>query len=277
MKNLIIVVFLVLAGSAAEASENLKRAANLTAIAEASLATVELISDLDVGEIGRFSWSANYAESEWKLHVEGNVDGSRLEFALVGFLWGHNEGDWEINYSGSGDLGEEPLLIAGRAKWIFDREKASYSEMDFDQTMKIGENSIWLSIAGAEAIVGGTIGAGGAIVATSVATGGIGFGASLWVGAAGAGAGASALISASGTVKSFIEADQAPPPLERPPRPNQRENGTFEAPESSGFILTAVDISGRIRGTSIDGKLELDGMYKDGSNFASGTIIFRDR
>lgn len=272
----------------ATAQESLSRAANLTAIAEAALSTASLVQDyldiFDGGVLEEIQWSATYTQRHWIFRASGNAGEQTFSFTMVGYLWGDEDQDWSITYTGLGQLREEPIFISGRSDWILNQEDLSYSytDMEFRHVVKFGESSYWGWVVGGEAILGGTIGAGGAIAGASLVTGGLALGAAAWIGSAGALTGATALISASDTAKSLIsseelESDGPPdaPPL--PERPLLEPGVEFEPEEGITVIAIAVpenaplSDAGDIVGHGPGQSYEIMGTFEAGE--ASGMMV----
>lgn len=254
----------------AHASPELRRAAILTTIAEAAVASASLIQDrTDGAKTQEISWSATYTERDWSLRAEGSVRGEVIDFVMTGYLWGRDQESWLLTFSGLGKVGSESIGIHGRADWRYDREASDYRNIDFRQVVKFGENSVWGWVLGAETIIGGTIGAGGAVAGSAVATSGVALGAAPWIAAGGALAGSTALIGASAAAKSLLESDEPVPPPPAPEPPAAPAAGQELLP-SEGTIFTAVSHDGRIMASGPGGTQILIGAFKLGT--ANGSI-----
>jgi hypothetical protein len=239
-------------------------------MAEAAVASSALIQDHSGGSATQdVSWSLKYSERDWTFEAKG----AELEFLITGYLWGQDDESWMINYSGLGSVDGEPLRIYGQADWEFDKEASDYRHINFRQVMKFGEHTFWGWVLGTETIVGGTIGAGGALAGAAVATGGVALGAAPWIAAAGAVSGLSALVGTSLAAKSLLDSNEPPPPPPTPQAPAPPAAGSKLVP-SEGTILTAVSRDGRIFASG-PGKQILEGASKWDSSelgFASGSI-----
>lgn len=266
----IITFSLSIMGVAATAQDRARSAANLTTITEAALSSISLVSThVQNKDFSDFSWSANLSERNWIFNGQGKLDGREIKFTMSGYLWGMDKEDWNITYSGLGNLGDESIFISGRSDWILDNETLDYHDMNFRQVMKFGENSWWASVAGAEVLFGGVIGAGSAIAGASVATGGLALGLAGWIGAGGAVAGSTALISASDTITSHMETE-VPPTPQIPSRPSLPQPNEKLVPRA-GKSLTAIADNTEMFGSSPDGIYALVGKYSD--KIAEGNIV----
>ena len=235
----------------------------LTTMTEASVSAFSLLREREAGAIEDFNWSAEYSESDWIYRARGKYNGKDLNFTITGFLWGKDKEDRVAYFNGLGRFGDEALSIHGLATWIYDRSKADYLEMDFKQNLKLGKNSVWGWMLGAEIIIGGTIGAAAAVVGGTIATAGLGAGAAAILGSAGFATGASALIGASSGAKSLLASKSPPSPPEAPKRPEPPKEGQILMARK-GMIYTAVSGNGRIACSDLTGTVILSGEYKGG-------------
>lgn len=265
--------FLLPSGALAQ-SDEIRIAANLTTIIEATVSSIALINDRAPNStVSDFAWSSSFNSSHWSFEGAGNINRDYLAFNMQGHLWGSGDNEsFGVTYSGFGGLGEEAIYITGRTDWIYDPEVSDYTRMDFRQVTKFGDNSWWGYVVGGEVIFGGAIGAGSAIAGAAAATGGLALGVSAWIGAGGALAGSSALVSLSDTVQSLVETDEAPAtpsPPARPPLPQPDE----ELLPRTGSTLTAIAQDGRMFGSGPDGIYALSGTFSLSDGTASGSII----
>ncbi|MEW7286175.1 hypothetical protein AB2S03_25430, partial [Escherichia coli] len=119
----IITFSLSIMGVAATAQDRARSAANLTTITEAALSSISLVSThVQNKDFSDFSWSANLSERNWIFNGQGKLDGREIKFTMSGYLWGMDKEDWNITYSGLGNLGDESIFISGRSDWILDNE-----------------------------------------------------------------------------------------------------------------------------------------------------------
>lgn len=234
----------------------------LTTMTEASVSAFSLLREREAGPIEDFNWSAEYSESDWIYRARGKYNGKDLNFTITGFLWGKDKEDRVAYFNGLGRFGDEALSIHGLATWIYDRQKADYLEMDFKQNLKLGKNSVWGWILGAEIIIGGTIGAATVVVGT-IGTAGLGAGAAAILGTAAFGGGAAAMISASSGAQSLLASKSPPSPPEAPKRPEPPKEGQILMARK-GMIYTAVSGNGRIACSDLTGTVILSGEYKGG-------------
>jgi hypothetical protein len=166
----------------AKAEPKLWRPANLSTVMEVALATTSFIESM-YGTPEKAQLSINVSDRNWVLTLRsfGNYESS---YTIVGFLWGADKEDWLLSYSGVGTLAKERSVLNGKAVWKYDSKLNDHAAIDFDNIVKVGENSLWGWTKGAQIVVGGTIGLAGGIIATGMTPAGI------VVGVAGAIAGA---------------------------------------------------------------------------------------
>jgi hypothetical protein len=259
---------------AAESSPDTQKAANLTTMTEATLATVTLVQDRSGGKFGEMSWSATFSERDWVLTAAGKINDEPFGFTISGYRWGGDKEDWLVNFAGLGGVQKERLSINGKSIWRYDEKLSDHVAMDFQQVAKFGEHSIWGWVVGSEILIGGTIGAGSAIATAGLATGGVALGASIWIGAGGYAFGSAAMIGVSAGVKELLKSDSPPPAPVPPERPKAPNNGVKLVPEK-GTIYTAIARDGTILASSLDGVFIVSGKYD--SSGASGTIRQRNQ
>lgn len=241
---------------------------------EAALGTTLLVKDRS--QIVRdVTWRLRYSERDWFLEIKGNG----FDFRLSGYLWGEEKANWLVSFAGSGGIyGKEsmsvngPMSVNGKAEWLYDPKISDHIGMDFYNTVKFGEKSVWGWVIGSEIIIGGTIGAGGAIAAAVITTGGVGALVAVPIGLAGALTGATAMVSASGSVQTMLESDKPPAPPEppkRPPVPQKEENLV----PGKDRIIIAISKEGQVSGIGPDGGLAISGSV--GSDAGTGVITAR--
>lgn len=261
--------------SAASASPEMRKAAILSAMTEAALSSVSLMHDHLHKDLKNFNWTSTFSDRDMAFRGEGffgdSSDGVKFSFTLTGYLWGDDQQDLSLTYSGLGYANDEPIRLNGRSDWAYNKDKSDYMNMDFRHVMKFGKNSYWGWIVGSEIIMGGALGAGGAIAGTAAATGGVALGAALWIGAKGAAEGASALVAVSTLVKTLTESHE---PVDQPKQPDRptpplKGNPIRLAPDQ---ILTAVSKNGQLLGKGPD-KLVLSGKYDNIGGSAEGGIM----
>ncbi len=264
-------VLLIFSGLPANASPEVRKAANLMTMSEAVLATITLVSQRFDVKIEKLSWSANFSERQWMARLNGNINQKDSQMTITGYGWGGDEETLFVNYSGTGTVGGESLLIHGTAKWIYDKEASDYQRMDFQQVTKIGQNSFWGWVLGAEIIVGGAGGAFVAVAGSTAATGGLALGAAPWIAAGGAAGGVATLITISVGAQSLLETDMPPPAPPKPKRPTPPKKGDTISPKE-GNIIIAISTKNTISGSAVDGVHFLSGMYLFEEGVAQGTI-----
>lgn len=188
----------------------------------------------------------------------GSFGGLPLSMSYSGTLSGSDGSDITVGIAGTGSLGSQPLLMNGTTTWFYDVGTNDYLSMDFAQETRIGANSWWGWVVGAEL----TLGVGAGVVSGLVAGGAI----TLGTGGSGApagvvagiktgvvvGAGATVATTAiSAAVKTTLAEDQhsAPATPATPPTSNlfnPSNQGTLVA-DNGG--LYADDMSNRYRST----------------------------
>ena len=112
------------------------------------------ISD-NTGNIGGgpVTWSGTFGSAAWRYEAAGVFSGMALAMNFTGILTGSGNSDLVVHISGSGMLGDQPLLITASATWYYDATVQDYLQMDFDQITKIGANSWYGRVTGKEKIV----------------------------------------------------------------------------------------------------------------------------
>jgi hypothetical protein len=255
----------------AQGSAELRKTVMVSTMTEAALSITALVKARTGQDVRNFAWSSRYSDREWSLTGSGVAGNRKVSVTMSGFVWGDEGQDLLVAYSGSGMSGDEPILLHGRADWPYDKQRKDYFTTDFRHAMKLGRNSFWGWVTGAEILVGGVAGAGGAVVGTAAATGGLALGAAAWIGSAGAVAGSSALVSVSQAVKSLQEtsAPVAAPAL--PPRPEPPAKGEPIKPQE-GKIIVAMSKDGRIEGSGPDASNVVSGSFDNKSGIAKGEI-----
>jgi hypothetical protein len=261
-------------GASAQASAEIRKAANLMTMSEATLATIALISQRFNARIEEFKWSVDFGDREWVARMGGVVNQKESALTLVGYIWGEEGETLTVGYSGMGSAAGEPMLVNGTAKWLYNQDAKDYQGMDFRQVTKIGRNSFWGWVLGSEIIVGGTVGGVVTVGGSSAITGGLALGAAPWVFAGGAMGGAASLVTISEGAKSLLESDKVPSPPEAPKRPRPPEKGDTLSPRK-GEILVALSINNKITGSAIDGIHILEGNYFFEKGVAEGSIYAR--
>jgi hypothetical protein len=248
-------------------SSEVRRAVIISTAVEAVLATTALIKDRNDEPFEKGGWSIKFSDRNWVLTGEGRRREGDFTYTISGFLWGDDKDDWLVSYSGTGINGKEPIYINGTATW-----RSDHSAMDFRNVVKFGENSVWGWVVGSEVIFGGVIGAGGAVIAVTVSTAGLGVPAALVIGGAGAIGGASALVSLSQTAKDIVNSDEPVPSPPLPKMPPAPEKGEVMLP-AKDRIFVAVSKDGRILGSGPDGAVASSGSFE--RNTGTGILFAR--
>jgi hypothetical protein len=276
----ILAAFPVTAAQAApKESVELRKIVVLTVMAEAASANISLVSDRLAQDTGNqvlqnLTWNADYTDRDWVYRAYGRTGDKSFNITINGYLWSE-EDNIRLTYAGTGQIGEETFRVNGQANWPFDKVRQDYGTMDFKQVAKFGQHSFWGWVLGAEVIVGGTIGASGAVAGSSVITAGAAFPAALAIGAAGGTAGIYACVGFSNAVKILLKADNPVPQPLAPPRPEMPNKGDVLSP-SEGKIYTAVT-DNTITSVGIDDLYFLTGQYNDKYHEAKGGISMMKR
>jgi hypothetical protein len=260
--------------SVAQASPELQKAAILATVAEAALSNVSLIRNRADADVGRFYWSARYSESDWKFEANGFVRDKEIKLIMNGYLWNIKDGDFSINYSGTGVLGEETITMHGKSEWYYDEELKDYRNSDFHHVTKFGENSVWSWIVGAEIVFGGTMGALAGAGATTLATAGAAIGAAPIAAANGALIGAGGMITLSKTIRESGESSEPIKPPLLPVRPSLPNNGD-RILQNEGYIVVAMSFGGEIIGSGEDGRYVLLAKYSPDQGRAEGSVFLQ--
>lgn len=202
------------------------------------------------------AWTGSYDSAGWRYSASGSMGGAALSMNYTGSLAGSDGTDVVITVAGSGVLGNQALLMNGSSQWLFDPGSGDYLSMFFAQETKIGANSFWGWVVGAELTLGVGAGvvsglvAGGAI---TLGTGGTGAPAGVVAGiktGAVVGAGATvATTTISAAVKSTLAEDQhaAPTAAAKPGIGNAFDPGHQATVVADNGALFADDLGNRYR------------------------------
>ncbi|WP_306168659.1 hypothetical protein [Halomonas sp. MMSF_3323] len=269
--KLLVFLFFLLFSAPVLAWQELRKTANLMSASEAILSVVVVVSEKFDERVNDLAWSAEFSENEWQVEMNGLVQGKESNVVMSGDIWGGSGEPMLVEYTGKGRVGGEPVSLSGKAHWLYNEETEDYHEMDFSQLTKIGENSFWGWVAGAEIIGGGIIGAGASVAAATIATGGVALGAGAWIAAGGAAGTASALVSMSNTVKSMTEGDAPPSEPEMPERSEAPKAGDEISPQEN-LTLVALSEDNLVTGSAPDGIHVMSGRYYIDDGFAEGDI-----
>jgi len=265
------ILLLFCSNFSAYASPEVRKAASLLTTSEATLATIALLGQHFKTRIEDLSWSVEFTERTWVARLSGNINRQKSEFTITGYVWGNDQETLSVNYAGFGEAGGEPLLINGTATWLYNTDAKDYQAMDFRQVTKIGKNSFWGWVLGAEIVVGGGVGGVVAVSGASVATGGLALGMAPWIAAGGAAGGAATLVTISDGAKSLLASDTAPSPPAMPKRPNPPKNGEKLSPHEGEMLIVLFD-KDSISGSAVDGVHLLEGNYSFKEGSAKGLI-----
>jgi len=188
------------------------------------------------------TWAGSYGSSGWNYQGSGIFGGLPLAMNYSGTLSGDDGSDITVAFSGSGKLGSQPLLMNGTTKWSYDVATDDYLTMVFAQETKIGENSFWGWVVGAEFLIGAGAGvitglvAGGAITLGTAGTGApAGVVAGIKTGATVGGAATIGAATVSAAVKTTLAEDPQPAPA-KPATPNT--TSSILDPKHQGTVVT---------------------------------------
>ncbi len=235
------------------------------------MASLAAISARPNSKLRSLGWTASVSDQLWSITIESYGESEEVRFVINGYSWGSEESSSTVTFSGTGSVGSEPLLIHGRIRWDEASGKSSTNSMVFQQTTKIGKNSLWSWVVGTE-IVG--CGLAGGISANALA-GSLSSGLSLPLAASifvsGAAAGSSSCVSISSAVKEAINSDEPPLPPEAPKAPAIEPN----KPLLNEIIVVANSdgrLSGRFPLANTDDHISLDGSMFWSDGFAKGVV-----
>ena len=178
-----------------------------------------------------FAWSGVYSNDSWNYVGSGNFADQILNLQYSGARSGADGSDITINFTGSGNIGSQPLQFTGSALWKYDTSLDDYVYMNFEQLAKIGPNSLWGWVIGAETFVGVGAGVVSGLVAggsITIGTGGTGAPAGLLAGLKTGfivgGAATAGSLGASVAVKTLLQEDTPPakPADQTPPATSER-------------------------------------------------------
>ena len=265
-------IFLIIISNEALSEDSIteKQTANLLVISETAYAIAVSLHDGSDRQLNKYSWTAEHTEATWKLTINGESPNQRAIISIIGYLWSEGDGDWSVNFSGSGELGTIPILIHGRGVFIETKRSdgtVDYEEMRFSQLVKLGTNSSWQWIKGAEMIVGGVIGGAGGVIAAPATAG-----ASLILGLGGAIGGAAATVSISNEIREIAQSDEPVPPPEEPKMPSKPKANEPIAPKENQVMIAVFVKEGRIIGAGNGGNIKIGGEFSIGKNTARGYI-----
>ena len=99
------------------------------------------------------AWSGSFGSTGWSYNASGIFSGMALTLNYTGSLSGSNASDVVVTMTGTGSLGNQPLLMDGTSTWYFNAAAQDYLEIDFDQTTKIGANSRYGRVKGKEKVI----------------------------------------------------------------------------------------------------------------------------
>jgi hypothetical protein len=244
---------------------DLHRAAILSTAAEAALATSSFLKDRNPGKSVKGDWSITFSTRNWVLTLKGGGGSESYNYTVAGFLWGDDNEDWLITYSGLGSIGSEPIFISGKALWRYDVALADHVGMSFEHTTKFGENSKWGWMRGSEIVFGGTLGAVGGVIVVA------GTPAAIILGIGGAVGGAASAVTLSDVAKEFFETPNPPPPPAVPKPPVFPKSNEKISPGKDRIIIAISRET--IGGTGPGEELALSGSYKVGTG--TGVIFER--
>lgn len=215
---------------------------------------------------GGISWTGSYSDSMWSYTGTGSFGGVPLSMSYSGALNGSDGSNINVTAVGTGYLGSKQLLMNGSTTWSYDTTTNDYHSMTFAQETKIGANSWWGWVVGAELVLGAGAGvvsglvAGGAITLGTGGTGApVGVAAGIKTGAV-VGAGATVATTAiSAAVKTTLAEDQHPAPA----TPATPPTSILFNPSNQGTLVTD------------NGNLYADDMsnlYRSAGSYSGGTF-----
>ncbi len=237
-------------------------AAQRLTIAETVLATTSQLNDRVGSPIKDVSWTSQVGDRNWSLRMRGSSERGPIEIGFGGFLWGNEDEDWVVNYSGGGRIGGEPIQINGRMEW----PRAGRPTAIFNQAAKFGEHSTWGWIVGAEVTVGLTVGGTVAFLGTA-AVPPAAFLIAIWGGATGA----TTAVTLSKIARETIEGEGPPQPPPAPPAPAPKKDDKLTPQADVLYVTLAKD--GSVTGNGPDPRCSLEGKADNATT--SGEVICR--
>ena len=275
---LLLFSLLVFPIESAHATSHLNRTTNILVIAEAILLQTSIVHHQSNTREINLNWSAKFSDRHWTTTLSGKASSQDFLLVIDGFNWGKEEEDLIVQYSGTGHLGDSPVLVHGRATLVRNKEANDYQAMEIEHVTRIGNNSFWGWVAFAETVVGGIVGGGAATAAATVAaasTGGLTLGVTPWIVAGGAAGGIATLVTISTGVKELTTESNDPP--DPPPAQVRPEIGSREITfPNDDRVVVAMSDDGQITGHASDGPFALTGTYNIESGQASGQILVSD-
>jgi hypothetical protein len=238
---------------------------NVHTMAEAALSVMTQLADVNGSAINQpLVWSGTYDDNQWTYTAAGDLGGEALSLNYSGTLAGLDGQDITVSFTGTGMLGQEPLLMTGQTRFIWDPASSDYRHFEFEQLTKVGANSAWGWVVGAEVVAGVGFGvAVGVGVGTVIPPGGVALGVKTGIYAT------AILASVSKSAHDKItQGIAAPPKPPFPPFPTDLVGG--ESFPSEGNVITVVEDTGAIAGKDHSGEFRLGGTYAAGT--FSGTI-----
>lgn len=254
---------------------NLLRTVTLLTMTEATLLLGTILKAHAKGTFQYIKWWSNYTDRTWEVICEGGPTGKHARVKLSGYVWGEERQDLLVVYSGAGQIGGddkskgEPVLVHGRADWLYDRDRKDYLTTDFRHLTKFGENSVWGWVVGSEIVVGGTIGAAATIAAAPVTAG-----ASFALGLFNVSAGAGSFVTISQGLQSLRESNKPVAAPELPPRPTPPAP-LDPLPPKENNIVVAISTNpqkGDISGHGPDPSMAISGSFDNAKGTAGGSV-----
>ncbi len=245
----------------------------LTTLGDYTKANPDGISDgtSRLGAAG-LSWTGTFNDSGWTYSGSGALGGVPLSMQYSGTLSGSNGSDIIVSVFGNGLLGSMPLNMQGSTRWYYDSATDDYQAMDFSQLTKIGSNSLWGWVVGAEFLVGVSAGvvsglvAGGAItIGTAGAGAPAGLAAGLKTGLVVGGAATVGSTAISAAVKTTLAEDQ-------PPAPVAANRPTLADPLKPSNVGTIVTDDGKLHADDMSNAYRSTADYSANGNFSGTTF-----
>jgi hypothetical protein len=220
--------FTFLLPRAADAADAWRTIITGTAV-EAALLTASLLQEQFNKPIDS-KFNIVVSDRSWTMEIKGGLNGNEVRLFFRGFLWGSENEDMLVSYSGAG-MSNGPISINGKALWKYDKKQADHIAMEIDNIVKFGEHTVWGWVKGGEIVVGGALGVVGGIIAAGGPTPG-----AIVTGILGAAAGAESVVFLSNTARELKESfDPAAPAI--PAAPTIPEKGQPISPEKGRLIV----------------------------------------
>lgn len=242
----------------------------LQTMMESTTSAFTTLADTGTGSIDPpITWTGTFDETSWSYSATGSFGGEALILNYSGSLSGLHGEEIVVSFDGTGWLGTEPLLIVGKTTWFYDTPADDYIEFDFEQLTKIGANSFWGWVTGAE-VTGGVasgivVGIGGTVI----------FPPGGWVAGITTGTGATGvLVGISAGIKSLLtDAATAPEKPAAPIRTSIPINEGDSFANYGNIIVVVVEDANSLVASDFSGHYRSSGNFDGAGGSFSGEVV----